>query len=177
MSFARVCVCMPASPPAAVIVLHMLLAYSFHLYFISFHFIPFYARLFLLFAAVVVVAVSGWCYELFYIHFKYAAYVFSGRRFEYLHAIAMSILRHFHCDSVCLCVSVCVCVCVRATNYFRPTADGVASFECEQISNAVAVSSVATPHNNRQKFAATVMAKNRQSHLLVPKNTLNTEFN
>lgn len=46
MSFASVCVCMPASPPAAVIVLHMLLAYSFHLYFISFHFIPFYARLF-----------------------------------------------------------------------------------------------------------------------------------
>lgn len=31
---------------------------------------------------------------------------------EYLHAIAMSILRHFHCVSVCLCVSVCVCVCV-----------------------------------------------------------------
>lgn len=176
MSFSRVCVCMRASPPAAVIVLHMLLAYSFHLYFISFHFIPFYARLFLLFAAVVV-AVSGWCYELFYIHFKYAAYVFSGRRFEYLHAIAMSILRHFHCVCVCLCVSVCVCVSVRATNYFRPTADGVASFECDQISNAVTVSSVATPHNNRQKFAATFGAKNRQGHLLVPKNTLNTEFN
>lgn len=106
MSFARVC--MRASPPAAVIVLHMLLAYSFHLYFISFHFIPFYARLFFLFVTVVV-AVSGWCYELFYIHFKYAAYVFSGRRFEYLHAIAMSILRHFHCDSVCVPQSVCVC--------------------------------------------------------------------
>lgn len=79
--------------------------------------------------------------------------------------------------SLSVCVSRYVCVCVRATNYFRPTADGVASFECEQISNAVAVSSVATPHNNRQKFAATFRAKNRQSHLLVPKNTLNTEFN
>lgn len=114
MSFARVCVCMRGPPPAAVIVLHMLLAYSFHLYFISFHFIPFYASLFLLFATAlvaVVVAVSGWCYELFYIHFKYAAYVFSGRRFEYLHAIAMSILRHFHCDSVCVCLGMCVCAC------------------------------------------------------------------
>lgn len=57
--------------------------------------------------------------------------------------------------SLSVCVSRYVCVCVRATNYFRPTADGVASFECDQISNAVAVSSVATPHNNRQKFAAT----------------------
>lgn len=106
MSFCRVCVCEIPSP--TVIVLHMrrllllllLLAYSFHLYFISFHFIPFYARLFLL--LVFVAAVSGWCYELFYIYFKYAAYVFSGRRFEYLHAIAMSVLRHLRCECVCV---------------------------------------------------------------------------
>lgn len=173
MSFVRVCVCIPASPPAAVIVLHMLLAYSFHLYFISFHFIPFYARLFCCLLLLLLLSRAGvmncFTYTLNMQHMFLAV--------EYLHAIAMSILRHFHCVSLCLCVSVCVCVCVRATNYFRPTADGVASFECEQISNAVAVSSVATPHNNRQKFAATFGAKNRQGHLLVPKNTLNTEFN
>lgn len=58
-----VCVC-PPRRQQRLLFLHMLLAYSFHLYFISFHFIPFYARLFFLFAAVVV-AVSGWCYELF----------------------------------------------------------------------------------------------------------------
>lgn len=72
------------------------------------------------------------------------------------------------------CLSLCVCVC--ATNYFRPTADGVASFKCDQLSNAVALSSVATPHNNRQNFAATFGAKNPQGHLLVPKKTFNREF-
>lgn len=118
MSFGRVCVrdsvasgyC-PAYAAAAAAAAAGLL-FSFIFYFISFHFISFYVRLFffVLSVVVVVVAVWGWCYELFYIYFKYAAYVFSGRRFEYLHAIAMSILRHFHCK-MCLCaLSKCVCV-------------------------------------------------------------------
>lgn len=163
---------MRASPPAAVIVLHMLLAYSFHLYFISFHFIPFYARLFFLFVTVVV-AVSGWCYELFYIHFKYAAYVFSGRRFEYLHAIAMSILRHFHCDSVCVPLSLCVCV-PQITFGLLQMVSRLSNATKSRMRWQLAASQ--TSHNNRQNFAATSGAKNRQGHLLVPKKTFNREF-
>lgn len=109
MSFARVCVCELRRQQR---LLSCICCWPTLFIYILFHFILFHFMLaFFLFFVTVVVAVSGWCYELFYIHFKYAAYVFSGRRFEYLHAIAMSILRHFHCDSVCVPQSVCVCVC------------------------------------------------------------------
>jgi len=85
------CVCVCVRVLAAVIVLH-LLAYSFHLYFISFHFISFYFPLYF-------VAFPAGCYELFYIHIPCTL----NMRHMFL-AVALNIymhflfiLRHFHC--------------------------------------------------------------------------------
>lgn len=112
MSFVRVCVCIPASPPAAVIVLHMLLAYSFHLYFISFHFIPFYARLFCCLLLLLLLSRAGVmnC-------FTYTL----NMQHMFLAVDALNIYMQSQCPfcgtfivslSVCVSRYVCVCVCV-----------------------------------------------------------------